>query len=58
MGLFFHRENRADDNKEVNDVIDESDLSVALLSAVVSNTSITRDQALQLPTVAACIPVL
>ena len=34
MGLFFRRENRADDNKEVNDVIDESDLSVALLSAV------------------------
>ena len=43
MGLFFHKENRAEEI--VSDTIDESDFSGALLSAVVSDARITRDQA-------------
>lgn len=56
MGLFFHKENRAEEI--VSDTIDESDFSGALLSAVVSDARITRDQALQLPTVAACVSII
>lgn len=56
MGFFRKSEIRAD--PEGNDVIGEESLSDGLLSAIMSDASITKEQALKVPTVNACISVI